>query len=98
MCIRDRNITININLYPVMAANPGDIFVQEEKMPVDILETNDTIHAVMPLPGMEMENIKIVCSGKTLEIMAVNSERTFQEIIELPSKVNRTGIAATCKN
>jgi len=95
---RPVNITININLYPVMAANPGDIFVQEEKMPVDILETNDTIHAVMPLPGMEMENIKIVCSGKTLEIMAVNSERTFQEIIELPSKVNRTGIAATCKN
>ncbi len=95
---RPVNINININLYPVMAANPGDIFVQQEKMPVDILETKDKIHAVLPLPGMEMENIKIECRGKTLEIMAANSERTFQEIIELPSKVNRTGIAATCKN
>lgn len=95
---RPVNINININLYPVMAANPGDIFVHQEKMPVDILETNDKIHAVMPLPGMEIENIKIECRGKTLEIMAANSERTFQEIIELPSKVNRTGIAATCKN
>lgn len=95
---RPVNISININLYPVMAANPGSIFVQKEKMPVDILETGDKIHAVMPLPGMEMENIKIACSGKTLEIMAVNSENMFSEIIELPSKVNRTGIAATCKD
>ncbi|MCZ7402098.1 MAG: Hsp20 family protein [Candidatus Methanoperedens sp.] len=95
---RPVNINININLYPVMAANPGDIFVQQEEMPVDILETKDKIHAVMPLPGMEMENITIICRGKSLEIMAVNSENTFREIIELPSKVNRTGIAATCKN
>ena len=95
---RPVNISININLYPVMAANPGDILVQQEKMPVDILETSDKIHAVMPLPGMEMENIKIICSGKSLEIMAVNSENTFREIIELPSKVNRKSIVATCKN
>jgi HSP20 family molecular chaperone IbpA len=95
---RPVNISININLYPVMAANPGDILIQQEKMPVDILETSDKIHAVMPLPGMEMENIKIICSGKSLEIMAVNSENTFREIIELPSKVNRKGIVATCKN
>jgi HSP20 family molecular chaperone IbpA len=95
---RPVNISININLYPVMAANPGGIFVHQEKVPVDILETSDKIHAVMPLPGMEMENIKIICSGKSLEIMAVNSENTFREIIELPSKVNRTGIAVTCKN
>jgi len=95
---RPVNISININLYPVMAANPGAIFVQEEKIPVDILETNDKIHAVMPVPGMKMENIKINCSGKSLEIMAVNSEKTFRELIQLPSKVNRTGIAATCKN
>jgi HSP20 family molecular chaperone IbpA len=95
---RPVNISININLYPVMAPNPGAIFVQQEKMSVDILETSNNIHAVMALPGMEMENVKIICSGKSLEILAVNSERTFQEIIELPSKVNKTGIAATCKN
>jgi HSP20 family molecular chaperone IbpA len=95
---RPVNISININLYPVMAANPGAIFVHQEKMPVDILETGDKIHAVMPLPGMEMENIKIICTGKSLEIMAVNFENTFREMIDLPSKVNKTGIVATCKN
>jgi len=95
---RPLNISININLYPVMPANPGGIFVHQEKVPVDILETSDKIHAVMPLPGMELENIKIICSGKSLEIMAVNSENMFREIIELPSKVNRKGIAVTCKN
>jgi HSP20 family molecular chaperone IbpA len=95
---RPVNISININLYPVMAANPGGIYVYQEKMPVDILETSDKIHAVMPLPGMEMENINIICRGKSIEIIAENSENMFREIIELPSKVNRTGIAVTCKN
>ncbi len=95
---RPVNINININIYPVMAANPCDIFIQQERIPVDILETNDNIHALISLPGMELENIKIICKGKSLEIMAVNSENTFREIIELPSKVNKTGIAATCKN
>jgi HSP20 family molecular chaperone IbpA len=95
---RPVNISININLYPVMAANPGGIYVYHEKMPVDILETSDKIHAVMPLPGMEMENINIICTGKSLEIMAVNFENTFREMIDLPSKVNKTGIVATCKN
>ena len=95
---RPVNISININLYPVMNANPGAIFVQQEKIPVDILETSDKIHAVMPLPGMEMENINIICRGKSLEIIAENCENTFREIIELPSKVNRKGIEATCKN
>jgi len=95
---RPVNISININLYPVMAANPGGIYVYQEKMPVDILETSDKIHAVMPLPGMELENINIICRGKSIEIIAENSENMFREIIELPSKVNRTGIAVTCKN
>jgi HSP20 family molecular chaperone IbpA len=95
---RPVNINININLYPVMMTNPAAIFIQQDRIPVDILETNDNIHAVLALPGMEMENIKINCSGKSLEIMAENSESTFQEIIELPSKVNRTDIEATCKN
>jgi len=95
---RPVNISININLYPVMAPNPGAIFVQQEKIPVDILETRDNIHAVMALPGMELENVKIICRGKSLEILAANSENNFREIIELPSKVNRTGVAATCKN
>jgi HSP20 family molecular chaperone IbpA len=95
---RPVNISININLYPVMTAIPGGIFVQQEKMPVDILETSDKIHAVMALPGMEMENINLICRGKSLEIIAENCENKVREIIELPSKVNRTGIAATCKN
>jgi HSP20 family molecular chaperone IbpA len=95
---RPVNISININLYPVMAANPGGIYIYQEKLPVDILETNDKIHVVMPLPGIEMENINIICTGKSLEIMAVNSENTFRETIELPSKVNKTGIAVSCKN
>jgi HSP20 family molecular chaperone IbpA len=95
---RPVNISITINIYPVMAAHPDAISVHQEKMPVDILETGDKIHAVMPVPGMEMDNIKIHCSGRSLEIMAENCENTFREIIELPSKVNKTGIAATCKN
>ncbi|MCX9085106.1 MAG: Hsp20 family protein [Candidatus Methanoperedens sp.] len=94
---RPVNISININIYPVMAVNPDAIFVRKQKIPVDILETGDKIHAVLPLPGMNMENIRINCTGRSLEIIAVNPQMMFQEMIELPSKVNRTGIVAICK-
>jgi len=64
---RPVNISININLYPVMAANPGAIFVQQEKILVDILETNDKIHAVMPLPEWKWKISRSFAEGNLLK-------------------------------
>lgn len=90
------NIDISLNLFPLVVFKSGKITI--DKAPVDILETEKNIHAVIGLPGMEMENIKLACSGKALEITANNSETAITETIELPSKVNKTGIKSTYKN
>ncbi|MCX9012294.1 MAG: hypothetical protein OIN66_14380 [Candidatus Methanoperedens sp.] len=90
-------IDISINLCPVMDYEPADFCVQREsKVPVDVLETEKNIHAVVGLAGMKKEDIRLICTGKTLEIS--NEQGTLKEIIELPAKVNRTGMRTTYEN
>ena len=90
-------IDISINLYPTVI--PAEPCIQvERKTPVDILETERNIHAVIGLPGLEMENIKLSCTGQVLEITASNEQGTLKETIELPVKVNKRGMRSTYKN
>lgn len=93
------NISVSVNIMPVHANNPGEIFItRKDKTPVDILETNKNIHVVIGLSGIEPEDIMITCSGNALEITANNLERTVNELIELPARVNKTGIRTTYNN
>ena len=90
-------IDISINLRPVMDYEPADFCVQgESKVPVDVLETEKNIHAVVGLAGMKKEDIRLICTGKTLEIS--NEQGTLKEIIELPARVNRTSMRTTYEN
>jgi len=90
-------IDISINLCPVMDCEPADFCVQREStVPVDVLETEKNIHAVVGLAGMKKEDIRLICNGKTLEIS--NEQGTLKETIELPAKVNRTGMRTTYEN
>ncbi len=92
-------IDISINVCPHMDVAPAEEFIQKEgETPVDILETDTNIYALIGLPGMEKENIKLSCTGWTLGITASNAVKTMREIIELPSRVNRKGMNATYKN
>ncbi len=87
------NIEISINLCPHMLGSW--IVAEPTKNPVDILETEKTIHAVVSLPGIKEENIQLTCSGTELEIIADNDVR---EVINLPARVNKTGMKVTYKN
>jgi len=90
-------IDISINLCPAMGVIPADFCIQSEsKMPVDILETDKNIHALVGLSGVEGENIKLSCTGNTLEIS--NAEETLKETIELPARVNKRGMKTTYRN
>ena len=95
---RQVNINVSVNLCPMTFMNSGGVAVSVEKTPVDVIETEKTIHAVIGLPGMEPENITMNCDGKSLEITAVNTERTFNECIELPARVNKKGMTTTYRN
>ncbi len=93
------NINISINLLPVMI--PGDVKTGVRKLPktpVDILETDEKIHAIIGIPGIELKNVKLTGSGRLLEIIADNPERSVIDSIELPARVNKTGMKAALKN
>ena len=93
------NISVSVNIMPVHPNNPADIFItRKDKTPVDILETNKNIHVVIGLSGIEPQDVMLACSGNALEITANNPERTLNELIELPARVNKTGIKTTYNN
>jgi len=93
------NLLVSVNIIPVLANNPGDIVVRyKNRTPVDILETEKNIHVIIGLGGIEPRDIKLTCSGKSLEITINNREKTVNELIELPAAVNKTGIRTTYSN
>ena len=98
---RSVNINISINVFPVMNMNRGQGQVAVKapaRTPVDIIETENNIHAVIRIPDMEQETIKLDNKGKILEISALSGNDTVSEIIELPAKVNKRGMKSTYKN
>lgn len=96
---RPVNVDISINLCPFMVSNPENMSGRSYgKAPVDILETEKNIHALIGLPGMKLEDIKINCTGRCLEIMANNAGRSLNESIELPARANKKGMKTTYEN
>ena len=97
-------IDVSINMCPYMADFEGEGEVELEvprydvKIPIDILETEECLHVVAGIPGMEKEDIKLDCTGWSLGIVASNPEKTVREMVELPVKVNKTGMKTTYKN
>lgn len=92
-------ISILVNIIPIMSANPDNILItRKDKAPVDILETEKNIHVVIGLSGIQPEDIMLTCSGKSLEITTNNPEKAVSELIELPARVNKTGIKTTYNN
>jgi HSP20 family molecular chaperone IbpA len=93
------NISVSVNIIPVMADNPEDIFItRKDKTPVDVLETEKKIHVLIGLSGFEPKDIMLTCSRKALEIYVNNPHNLINEMVELPAKVNKTGIKTTYKN
>ncbi len=93
------DIGISVNVFPVVVFNSEEKSPRKEvKTPVDILETEKNIHALIGLPGMEKENISISCNGRALEVTACNSEQTLKETIDLPAKVIKSGMKASYDN
>lgn len=91
------NIEISLNMCPHMFASSRIVAEPATKTPVDILETEKNIHAIVALPGIKEEKIQLACSGTELEIKADN-DGTVSEVVNLPARVNKTGIKATYKN
>ncbi|MEM2367987.1 MAG: Hsp20/alpha crystallin family protein, partial [Candidatus Bathyarchaeia archaeon] len=61
----------------------------EEREPlVDIVETDNEIHVVAELPGVEKEDIKLHGTEDTLTISVDTPQRKYYKELTLPAKVN----------
>ena len=63
--------------------------VKEEREPlVDIVETDNEVHVVAELPGVEKEDIKLHGTEDTLTISVDTPQRKYYKELTLPAKVN----------
>ena len=73
--------------------------VREEREPlVDIVETNDDIHVVVELPGVEKSDIKLHGTEDSLEIAVDSPQYKYYKEAQLPSKVRVKEATSTYKN
>jgi len=73
--------------------------VREEREPlVDIVETNDDIHVVVELPGVEKSDIKLHGTEDSLEIAVDSPQYKYYKEAQVPSKVRVKDATSTYKN
>lgn len=73
--------------------------VKGEREPlVDIFETDDEVHVVAELPGVDKEDIKLHGTEGSLTISVDTPQRKYYKELELPAKVNVKGAKTQYKN
>ena len=73
--------------------------VKEEREPlVDIMETNEDIHVVVELPGVEKTDIKLHGTEDELTISVDTPQSKYFKEVELPAKVRVKEANSTYKN
>ena len=73
--------------------------VKEEREPlVDVVETNDEIHVVVELPGVEKTDIKMYGTEDSLTISVDAPQRKYYKEVILPTKVKVREATSRFKN
>jgi HSP20 family protein len=76
----------------------NDVGRQTGDVHFDRHETEETVRVVADLPGVTKDSINLKCDGTTLHVDANGPERTYQEQIDLPSRVDEHSASATYNN
>jgi HSP20 family protein len=73
--------------------------VKEEREPlVDTMETNEDIHVVVELPGVEKTDIKLHGTEDSLEISVDTPQYKYYKEVNLPAKIRVKDANSTYKN
>ena len=75
-----------------------DIHIDERKPLIEVLETEDSVHVIAEVPGIEKEDIQLDATDSAVDLKAFRDDRKYSEHIELPVKVNPKSAEATYKN
>ncbi|MDI6859104.1 MAG: Hsp20/alpha crystallin family protein [Methanocellales archaeon] len=83
----------------------GNIFPWEEKIEIkerkpliDTFESDDEIHVIAEMPGIEKKDIRLNATKTTLEIEAETENRRYAEHVDLPAGVDPDSAKATYNN
>ncbi|MCS3924186.1 archaeal heat shock protein Hsp20 [Methanosalsum natronophilum] len=72
--------------------------IDERKPLIDVLETENEIHVIAEMPGIEKEDIKLNATESMVQLKASRGDRKYSENIELPGKIDPDSGKATYKN
>lgn len=65
---------------------------------IDVLESEEAVHVIAEMPGIEKENIQLNATDLILDIETLNGNPKYSERVELPVKVDPQSAKATYKN
>jgi HSP20 family protein len=65
---------------------------------IDVLESEEAVHVIAEIPGIEKENIKLNATDLILDIETLDGNPKYSERVELPVKVDPQSAKATYKN
>jgi HSP20 family protein len=64
----------------------------------DVHKYDDRIVVIADLPGVEKNDIELKCDGRIVSINASNDARSYDERVQLPSRVDEHSAEATYNN
>lgn len=81
----------------------GNIFPWEEKIKerkplIDTFESDDEIHVIAEMPGIEKKDIRLNATKTTLEIEAETENRRYSEHVDLQDEVDTSSAKANYNN
>jgi HSP20 family protein len=87
------------NVKPETRMGRPHIDVKEKREPLaDVMTTNGEVKAVVELPGVEKEDIKLFGTEDSLTISVDTPQRKYHKKVELPAKVNPKEATSSYKN
>jgi len=87
------------NIKPEARFGRPHVNISEEREPlVDITETDNEVHVIAELPGVDKEDIRMHGTETSLSIDVDTAERKYHKIVDLPAKVDVKTAKASYKN
>jgi len=61
--------------------------IEERKPLIDVMETDEGVHVIAEMPGVNKEDIDVNASETSVEIKAEGENRKYYEVVDMPCEV-----------
>ena len=87
------------NIKPRTGFQRPELDVTEEREPLtDVMDANGNIKAIIELPGVSKQDIKLTGTKKTLTVSVDTADRKYYKKLDLPVEVNHETTKSKYKN